>query len=299
VRGLLETRGPRRAAAIGSGLTDPRSFAENACDLIAELSSDGRLLYVNPSVETHLGYAAKELAGRRVFEFVHPDHLPRTLESLREAVETGSASRGAHRVRHRDGSWRWLESTGNPYRTADGERRVIVISRDVTERFERDEEPGAVTPALSTELPRETQISDPSKVAPEEAGPETILLVEDDDRLRSVVRETLEEEGYAVLQAASGEEALERTANHAGPIHLVLSEVVMPGIDGQELAQRLGASRPRTRVILMSDYAGDGAEPLPKGMRPADFLRKPFTLAALRAKLREILEEDPDRLESG
>jgi hypothetical protein len=49
----------------------------------------------------------------------------------------------------------------------------------------------------------------------------------------------------------------------------------------------------------MSDFAGDGAEPLPKGMRPADFLRKPFTLAALRAKLREILEEDPDRLESG
>jgi PAS domain S-box-containing protein len=372
-RGLVETRGPRRAAAISSGLTDPRSFAENACDLIAELSCDGRLLYVNPSLETCLGYAAKELAGRRVFEFVHPDHLPRALESLREAIETGSASRGAHRVRRRDGSWRWLESTGNPYRTADGERRVIVISRDVTERFERVEEPGDVTPerrperdlrmvqpledlgpllgeiadglnslltliateaesverqldpsswlrremgriidavdrgtalvrrllAFSTALPGETQISDPSKVAPEEAGPETILLVEDDDRLRSVVRETLEEEGYAVLQAASGEEALERTANHAGPIHLMLSEGVMPGIDGQELAQRLGASRPRTRVILMSDFAGDGAEPLPKGMRPADFLRKPFTLAALRAKLREILEEDPDRLESG
>jgi DNA-binding NtrC family response regulator len=79
----------------------------------------------------------------------------------------------------------------------------------------------------------------------------------------------------------------------------MLSEMVTPGIDGRELAQRLAALRPRTRVILMSYLADGGVEPLPKGMRPADFLRKPFTLAALRAKLREILEEDPDRLESG
>jgi PAS domain S-box-containing protein len=372
VRGLLETGGPHRAAAVRSGLTPLHSFAENACDPLAELSSDGRLLYINPSAEAFLGYAAKQLAGRRVFEFVHPDHLPRALESLREAIETGSAGRGTHRVRRGDGSWRWLESTGTPYRTAAGERRLIVISRDVTERFERDEEPGAVAPggperdlravqplealgpllgeisnglnrllgaiateaesarrnpdpssalqrepdriidavdrgttlvrrllALSTELPRETQISQPSRFSPEEGAAETILLVEDDGRLRSVTRETLEEEGYAVVEAASGEEALERAENHSGPIHLMLSELVTPTIDGRELAQHLATSRPRTRVLLMSKLAAGGVEPLPKGMRPADFLRKPFTLAALRAKLREILEEDPDRLESG
>jgi DNA-binding response OmpR family regulator len=121
----------------------------------------------------------------------------------------------------------------------------------------------------------------------------------DDDLLRSVIRETLEEEGYAVLQAASGEQALEKAAQNEGPIHLVLSDAVLPGIDGRELARRVVASWPRTRLVLMSDSPADSVEPLPNGVRPPALLSKPFTLSALRAKLREILEEEPDRHESG
>jgi CheY-like chemotaxis protein len=199
-------------------------------------------------------------------------------------------------VRRRDGSWHWLESTGNPFRTTDGERRVVVISREVTERL------GNIPPDVPLEATAELAIpsadgaaAGPSKPAPEEAVPETILLVEADDPLRSVIRETLEEERYAVVEAASGEEALEKAAHHSGPIHLVLSDVVMPGIDGRELARRLGASRPRTRVILMSGAPGHGGGPLPGQVRPPDYLPKPFTLASLRAKLGEILDEDPDR----
>jgi PAS domain S-box-containing protein len=300
VRGLLETRSPPGAATSRSGLVGPRGFAGDARDLIAEISSDGRLLYVNPSVETSLGFTAAELTGRRVFEFVHPDDLPATLEFLQKARETGSAGRVIHRVRHRDGTWRWLESIASPHCTADGERRVVSIARDIAEPF----------PGVPPEVPRETTAepaipsadeaaAEPSEVAREEAEPETILLVEDQERLRSVIRETLAEEGYLVVEAASGEEALQRAAQHPGPIHLILIEGAMPGMGGRELATRVGTSWPRTRVILMSDSPGDDVEPLPRGVRPGCLLRKPFTLASLRAKLREILEEDPDRLESG
>jgi len=300
VRSLMRGRGSRRAAVSHGGLADPRSFAENACDLIVEISADGRLLYVNPSVEKKLGYTVDELAGRRVFEFLHPEDLPVALDFLRMARETGAASRGAHRARRRDGSWCWLDSAGNPYRTPNGERRIVAIAREVTEHF-----PNALPAARrDTSVERASPSADhaaagPSTVGPEQAGRETILLVEGEDPLRSVIRQTLEEEGYVVLPAASGEEALEWAARHSGPIHLVLSDAVMPRIDGRELAERFAASHPGIRVILMSDSPGDGVEPLSKGISAPSFLRTPFTLAALRAKLHQTLEEDPDRRESG
>ena len=298
VRGLIEIRSPSRAVASTSGSVDARSFAESSCDLIVELASDGRLLYVNPSVERELGYAADELTGRLAFEFLHPDDLPGALGFLRNAMETGSASRGVHRARRRDGSWCWLESSGNPYRTPGGERRVFAICREVTERLPGPQAEVGLDTRVEPAMPSADE-PDRSTAGPGAADPETILLVLDDDLLRSVIRETLEEEGYAVLQAASGEQALEQDAHHSGPLRLVLSDAVLPGIDGRELGRRVAASRPRTRLVLMSDSPADSVEPLPKGARIPALLRKPFTLSALRAKLREILEEEPDRPESG
>jgi PAS domain S-box-containing protein len=292
----MEARSPGRAAASISGLVDARSFAENACDLIVELASDGRLLYLNPSVETKLGYAADELTGRRAFELLHPDDLPGALEFLRNAIETGSASRGVHRARRRDGSWCWLESSGSPYRTRGGERRIVAISRDIAERLPNPQP--AVRPQAEVEwaMPSTDPVAaDRAEGAPEDRGPGTVLLVVGDGVLRSVIGQTLEEEGYAVLSAASGEEALERAARHSGPIHLLLSDAVLPGFDGGEFVERVGASHPGTRVLLMSDAPGGGVKPPPKGIRPPDFLRKPFTLAALLAKVQQSLEEDPDR----
>ena len=299
VRILMEARSPHRAAPSISGLVDARSFAENACDLIVELASDGRLLYVNPSVEESLGYAADELTGRRAFEFLHPDELPATLEFLRSAIETGSAGRGVHRVRRCDGSWCWLESTGNPYRTRGGERRIVAISREVTERFSNPQPADRLDASVERAMPSADQVStDLPTEAHEDTGPRTILLVLGEGPLRSVIGETLEAEGYLVLPAASGEEAIERAARHSGSIHLLLSDALLPGLDGRDLAERVGASHPETRVILMSDSSGGGAELFPKGIRPPSLLGKPFTLAALCAKVYQILEEDPDRREA-
>jgi len=92
---------------------------------------------------------------------------------------------------------------------------------------------------------------------------------------------------------------MERAARHPDPIDLLLSDALLPGFDGRELAERLGASHPEIRVILISDSLSGRAGPFPPGIHPPDFLRKPFTLAALCAKVYEILEEDPDRRQSG
>ena len=85
-------------------------------------------------------------------------------------------------------------------------------------------------------------------------GSETILLVEDEDEVRAVLHQILVGKGYRVLQAASGEEALAISRLHRGPIHLLLTDVTMPEMKGPELAARLRAERPQTRVVFMSGY---------------------------------------------
>jgi PAS domain S-box-containing protein len=312
VRSLTEAGSPHHTATSISGLADARSFAENACDLIVELAPDGRLLYVNPSVERSLGYASQELTGRRAFELLHPDDLPGTLEFLRNAIETGAAGRGVQRVRRCDGSWCWLESSGNPYRTPSGERRIVAIAREIIGPFPDPREADRLDPSVQRAMPPGDQVSaippkqtpeDPGSAIPptqttEDPGLGTILLVLGEDSLRPAVHETLEEDGYLVLSAAGGEEAIERVARHPGPIDLLLSDAELPGLDGRKLAERVGASHPEIRVILMSDSPSGRAGPPPPGFHPPGFLRKPFTLAALRATVYQTLEEDPDRGEA-
>jgi nitrogen-specific signal transduction histidine kinase/ActR/RegA family two-component response regulator len=119
---------------------------------------------------------------------------------------------------------------------------------------------------------------------------ETILLVEDALRVRAVVREILEMNGYNVLEARHGAEAIEISERHRGPIHLMVTDVVMPQMSGRELAQRLQPVRPDMRVLYMSGYTDDAIVRhgvLGAGMA---FLSKPFTPDALALKIREVLD---------
>jgi PAS domain S-box-containing protein len=134
-----------------------------------------------------------------------------------------------------------------------------------------------------------------SEAVPQRA--ETILLVEDALRVRAVVREILEMNGYNVLEACHGVEALAISDRHQGPIHLMVTDVVMPQMSGRELAQRLQPLRPDMRVLYMSGYTDDAIVRhgvLGAGMA---FLPKPFTLDALALKVREVLDTGPRRIE--
>ncbi len=120
-------------------------------------------------------------------------------------------------------------------------------------------------------------------------GSETILLVEDEDSVRQLVRETLAARGYRVLEASNGSAALALAARHSDAIHLVITDIVMPGLSGHELVEQLLPARSAIKVLYLSGYAQDAfATPLASDAQKA-FLQKPFTLQTLSRKVREVL----------
>lgn len=122
------------------------------------------------------------------------------------------------------------------------------------------------------------------------SGTESVLLVEDEDSLRGVVRKFLEKCGYVVLEAKDGQSALRIASLFPGAIHALLTDVVMPGIGGCELARTLSKRRPSTKVLFMSGYAADANLP-PEATDPKGHLiKKPFSRSALATKLREVLD---------
>jgi CheY-like chemotaxis protein len=117
-----------------------------------------------------------------------------------------------------------------------------------------------------------------------------VLLVEDDATVRQFVRRVLEWQGYAVLEAAHGPDALRVAAEHGGRIDLVLTDVVMPGMSGRALAEALTASRPGLRVLFMSGYTDDEILRRGLGTTGVALLEKPFTAEALRDAVRRELD---------
>jgi CheY-like chemotaxis protein len=121
-------------------------------------------------------------------------------------------------------------------------------------------------------------------------GSETILVVEDEPAVRSLVRRVLQKEGYRVIEAGNGREALHLVEQFGDPIHLLLTDVVMPEMGGRDLADRLCPTRPGMKVLYMSGYAED-AIIVNHILQPGfAFLPKPFAPDTLSAKVREALE---------
>ncbi|HEU4557995.1 MAG TPA: PAS domain S-box protein [Longimicrobium sp.] len=134
-------------------------------------------------------------------------------------------------------------------------------------------------------------VEEPAPPPPPSGGPtprgwETVLLVEDEDAVRGVVREALRLSGYEVLEARGGAEALTLAEGYPGAIHLLLSDVVMPGLDGPETARRVLALHPEARVLYLSGHpAGDGLDD-----SGAELLHKPVSPDALARRVREVLD---------
>ncbi|MBI1830918.1 MAG: response regulator [Planctomycetes bacterium] len=122
-------------------------------------------------------------------------------------------------------------------------------------------------------------------------GQETILLVEDEDSVRALARHVLELNGYNVLEAVNGDDAIVLAERHPGPIHLLLSDVVLPTRGGRALADHLLGILPNLRLLFLSGYTSDAV--LRHGIADSDFafLQKPFGAAALAQKVREVLDQ--------
>ena len=159
-------------------------------------------------------------------------------------------------------------------------------------RIDVDSEFGAGTrfrillPAATT--PTATPTTSPSRLAPR--GAETVLLVEDEEAVRKLGRIALEAQGYTVLVSATGAEALALARLYPDDIHLVVTDVVMPGMGGREVAEKLRAARPTLKVLYVSGYTDDAI--VRHGVLAAAdaFLHKPFTPLALARKVRAVLD---------
>jgi two-component system cell cycle sensor histidine kinase/response regulator CckA len=124
-------------------------------------------------------------------------------------------------------------------------------------------------------------------------GKETVLLVEDEDAIRSLVHRILQESGYTVLDARHPGEALAVSRQHVGPIHLLLTDVVMPEMAGPELARRLAEERPETRMLFMTGYADRAMAELKVLDRKVRVLGKPFDPLTLTQRVRDALGDPP------
>ena len=138
-----------------------------------------------------------------------------------------------------------------------------------------------------------TQVAVPVEHRKVEPGRETILLVEDEPNLRYLARQYLEKQGYRVIEAADGAVAVQIAVAHEGVIHLLLTDVIMPGMNGRELAQRISEIRPNVKILYMSGYTenviGQNGT-LDAGVR---LLQKPFNLRDLKSVVREVLDTTP------
>ena len=115
-------------------------ISENAADMIALVDSDGRRLYNSPAYQKVLGYSPEDLKNTSSFEQIHPDDRLRVVKAAEKARQTGCGERLEYRVRHRDGSWRSLESTASPIRNAKGQTdKLVIVNRDITERKRAEE----------------------------------------------------------------------------------------------------------------------------------------------------------------
>jgi CheY-like chemotaxis protein len=119
---------------------------------------------------------------------------------------------------------------------------------------------------------------------------ETILVVEDEPPVRMLVRRTLQTQGYTVLEAGSAEDAISLVAERADPIDLLLTDSVLPGASGPDLARELAATRPDMRVLFVSGYSVDRGLQSGTLSEGQAFLQKPFALDALASKVRELLD---------
>jgi CheY-like chemotaxis protein len=159
-------------------------------------------------------------------------------------------------------------------------------------------EPGGGA-AFKVYLPRVDESPAPAPVAAKSdatpMGNETILLVEDDDAVRQYAARVLERQGYEVLAAGNGDEALVICDEHAGPIHLLATDMVMPKMGGLQLVERLASARPEIKVVFMSGYTDNAV--VHHGVLQIDipFLHKPFTPKLLLGKVREVLDGPPQK----
>jgi two-component system, cell cycle sensor histidine kinase and response regulator CckA len=272
--------------ALGLTLADPSQIEQVLMNLVVNardaMPDGGKLTIETSNVEIDEEYAARHVA-------VAPGSYVQLM-----VTDTGNGMDEATKARLFEPFFTTKEKGRG---TGLGLSTVYGIVKQSRGNIWVYSEPGKGT-TFKVYLPREltaTTAADinAAKVARQVTGTETILVVEDEDALRKVAKRSLEAAGYRVLAAANGDDALVVAAQHAGDIHLLLTDVVMPRMSGKALATELSKARSNLKVVYTSGYTDNAI--VHHGVLDAGthFLPKPFTSAEVARKVREILDMDP------
>jgi len=217
-----------------------------------------------------------------------PDQLPAGRWVLMTVEDTGSGM-DAETLSHAFEPFFTTKERGKG--TGLGLSTVYGIVRQSGGRVQVSSVPGRGT-SFQIYLPRsdEKTTSGPRPSAGSSLGTETVLVVEDEAAVRNLVRAVLERKGYVVFVAHDGAAALDLVDKHTGAIHVLLTDVVMPGMNGRELAERIVKDHPGVRILYMSGYMDDAVMRHGIVESGVAFLQKPFTPLALARKVREVLD---------
>ena len=226
-----------------------RALVENSSDALLLVDAEGRITYLTPSSERHLGWPSNEMVGRSIFDVIHPHD--------RELV-----------------SARMAETLSSPLCSVSEDIELVTI-------LASDLLPVRVDPA-SVE-----QILVNLAVNARDAMPL-------EDAVRALAREVLRRYGYVVLEARHGVDALRVAARHPDDIHLMVTDVVMPHMNGREAAERLTTGRPTMKVLFMSGYTDHALMHRELAAGEA-FIQKPYTPEVLARKVRQVLDSSTVR----
>jgi two-component system cell cycle sensor histidine kinase/response regulator CckA len=271
------------APGLGSTKADPGQLEQVLMNLVVNardaMPTGGHLTLETANAEMDDTYIRDHLGarpGRYVMLGVRDTGLGMDAETQKHIFEpffttkekgkgTGLGLATVYGIVKQSEGYIWVES-------APGAGTTVKVYLPWVEAEPAAEEPRR--PAVPEELPRAT---------------ETVLLVEDEDMVRRMTREVLEGAGYRVLEASSGFEALRVSAGHNGRLDLLLTDVVMPGMSGRELSERLAPVRPAMKVLYMSGHTDDAIFHHGVTQAGTGFLQKPFTPDALERRVRALL----------
>jgi signal transduction histidine kinase len=272
----------RLSPRLGRVMADPGQIHQVLMNLVVNsrhaMPDGGRLVIETADVEVDAGYAAEHpgtLTGPHVVLTVTDSGAGMDEETRKHIFEPFFTTKGPN------------EGTGLGLATVYG---IVKQSKGSIWVYS---EPGRGT-AFKIYLPRTAAVAAEAPVsdaaASQRRGSETVLVVEDQEDVRSLAAAMLRRYGYVVLEAADGADALALEAKHQGRIDVLLTDVVLPGINGRELAERLAAVRPALKVVFTSGYTQEVIAHRGVLDRGVHYIAKPYTPEGLATKVREVLE---------
>jgi PAS domain S-box-containing protein len=298
-------KGTVRHAAAQSAATSPslqdndeslQTFFNALDDLVFVFEPGGRILFTNPAAQNQLGCTAAKLAGMTILDVHPPEHrgeVSRLLAGLIAdkiticsiPLQDGYGTCIPVETKILSGQWRGQKALFGISHDITGRKRLEAALRESEEKYQAllkrfDSQAGKGTPSKISPPNREGRLQEA----------ETILLAEDEPSLRRLIARVLRTQGYTVLEAADGNEALSLAQANGAKIQLLVTDVIMPGLSSKMLAEWLKQVNPGVRVLFISGYINNNAVRDAMSKPGAFFLQKPFNPTDLSKKVREAIE---------